>query len=93
MIPTGENRITGRTPCPSATLSTTQITWTDLKSNSSVPSDGPQTNRLSRGTAQFKAEFNLEKALIFICYLACSLASGLSLCLLPIGWRHFRTVC
>jgi hypothetical protein len=61
MIPTGENRITGRKPCHIATVSTTHLTWTDLESNSSVPSEGPQTNRLSHGTARFKAEFNPKK--------------------------------
>lgn len=54
----------------SATLSTTYLTWTDLESNSSVPGEGPQTNRLSHGTAQFKAAFNLKKAPIFSRYLA-----------------------
>jgi len=70
MIPTGDSRITGRKPCHSATFSTTYLTWNDLESNSSVPREGPQTNRLNHGTAWFEAESNLKKALKFSCYLA-----------------------
>jgi hypothetical protein len=41
---TRENRSTREKTCPSATLSTTNPTWTDSGSN-------PATNRLSHGTA------------------------------------------
>jgi hypothetical protein len=43
---TGENRITRGKACPSATLSTTNPTWTDTGSN-----PGLIANRLSHGTA------------------------------------------
>jgi hypothetical protein len=36
----------------SATLSTTNPTWTDLKSNPGLSGESPATNRLSHGTAQ-----------------------------------------
>jgi hypothetical protein len=42
---------TRRKTCPSATLSTTNPTWTDLGSNPSLRSERPATNRLSLGTA------------------------------------------
>jgi hypothetical protein len=45
---TGENRNTGRKTCPSATLSTTNPTWTDP----GLRGERPATNRLSHGTAQ-----------------------------------------
>jgi hypothetical protein len=50
---TGENRSNrgeGGTS-PSATLSTTDPTWTDLASNPGLRVGSPATNRLSRGTA------------------------------------------
>jgi hypothetical protein len=43
--------ITRRKPCPSATLSTTNPTWTDPGSNPGFHSGRPATNRLSHGTA------------------------------------------
>jgi hypothetical protein len=48
---TGENRNTWGKTCPSATLSTTNPTWTDLGSNSALRGERPATNRLSHGTA------------------------------------------
>jgi hypothetical protein len=48
---TEENRSTRRKTCPSATLSTTNPTWTDPGSNPDLRSDRPATNRLSHGTA------------------------------------------
>jgi hypothetical protein len=45
---TGENRSTGGKPCPSATLSTTNPTWTDPCSNPGLRGERPATNRLSR---------------------------------------------
>jgi hypothetical protein len=48
---TGENRSTRRKTCPSATLSTTNPTWTDPGSNPDLRGERPATNRLSHGTA------------------------------------------
>jgi hypothetical protein len=48
---TGENRSTGGKTCPSATLSTTNPTWTDRGSNPCLRGERPATNRLSHGTA------------------------------------------
>jgi hypothetical protein len=45
MALTGEDRNTWGKTCPSATLSTTNPTWTDLRSNPGL------TKRLSHGTA------------------------------------------
>jgi hypothetical protein len=42
---------TRRKTCPSATLSTTNPTWTDPGSNTGLRSGKPATNRLSHGTA------------------------------------------
>jgi hypothetical protein len=41
---------TRRKTCPSATLSTTNLTWTDLGSNPGLRGERPATNRLSHGT-------------------------------------------
>jgi hypothetical protein len=49
---TGENRRTRGKTCRSATLSTTNPTWTDTGSNSGLRGERPATNRLSHGTAQ-----------------------------------------
>jgi hypothetical protein len=46
---TGENRSTRGKTCPSATLSTTNPTWTDPGSN--LRGGRPVTNRMSHGTA------------------------------------------
>jgi hypothetical protein len=43
----GENRSTRGETCPSATLSTTNPTWTDPGSNPGFRGDRPATNRLS----------------------------------------------
>jgi hypothetical protein len=48
---TGENRSTRGKSCPSATLSTTNPTWTDPASNPGICGERPATNRLSHGTA------------------------------------------
>ena len=48
---TGENRSTRGKTCPSATLSTTNPTWTDRGSNPGLRGERPATNRLSHGTA------------------------------------------
>jgi hypothetical protein len=46
MILTGENRSTRSKACPSATLSTTDLMWTDLGSNLRFRGERPVTNRL-----------------------------------------------
>jgi len=43
MIMTGENRRAWRQTCPSATISTTNPTWTGLGLNLSLCSDTPET--------------------------------------------------
>jgi hypothetical protein len=43
---------TRKKTCPSATLSTTNPTWTDPGSNPGLRSERPETNRLSHGTAE-----------------------------------------
>jgi hypothetical protein len=48
---TGENRGTQGKTCPSATLSTTNPTWTDPRLNPGLRGERPGTNRLSHGTA------------------------------------------
>jgi hypothetical protein len=48
---TVENRRTRGKPCPSATLSTTNPTWTDPESNPDLRGGRPEANRLSHGTA------------------------------------------
>jgi hypothetical protein len=48
---TGENRSTRGKTCPSATLSSTNPTWTDPGSNPGPRGERPATNRLSHGTA------------------------------------------
>jgi hypothetical protein len=52
---TGENRSTGGKTCPSATLSTTNPTWTDPGSNPGLRGEWPATNRLSHGKAKLDA--------------------------------------
>jgi hypothetical protein len=42
---------TRRKTCPSATLSSTNLTWTDPGSNPGLRGERPVTNRLSHGTA------------------------------------------
>jgi hypothetical protein len=50
---TGENRNTRGKTCPSATLSTTNPTWTDPGSNPDLRGGRPATNRHARsGTLQ-----------------------------------------
>jgi hypothetical protein len=50
MILTGHNRITLREICPSTTLSTTNLTWTEVGSKACLLGERPATNRLRRGT-------------------------------------------
>jgi hypothetical protein len=49
---TGENRRTRGQTCPSATLSTTNPTWTDPGSNPGLRSGRPAANRLTHGTGK-----------------------------------------
>jgi hypothetical protein len=49
---TEENRSTRGKTFPSATLSTTNPTWTDPGSNPGLHGGMPATDRLSHGTAQ-----------------------------------------
>jgi hypothetical protein len=53
MILTGENRRTRRKTYPSATLSTTNPTWTDLGANPCLRGENPVTNRLNYATGQW----------------------------------------
>jgi hypothetical protein len=52
MILTGENLRTQRSTCPSATLSTTNPTWTDPGENLGLRGERLANNRLSHGTAK-----------------------------------------
>jgi hypothetical protein len=54
---TGENQSTWGKTCPSATLSTTNPTWTDAGSNPGLRGERPATNRLSHGTALRQCSF------------------------------------
>jgi hypothetical protein len=47
-----EKPTTRRKTCPSATLSTTNFTWTDPGSNPGLRGERPATNRLNHGTAK-----------------------------------------
>jgi hypothetical protein len=49
---TGENRSTRVKTCPSATLSTTNLTWTEPGSNPGLRGERPATSRLSHGTSR-----------------------------------------
>ena len=51
MILTGENASTQSKPCPSVTLSTTNLTRTGLLSNTGLRGERPTNNCLSDGTA------------------------------------------
>ena len=48
----GKSEVLGEKTCPSATLSTTNPTWTDPGSNPGLRGERPATSRLSHGTAQ-----------------------------------------
>jgi hypothetical protein len=58
---TGRTRSNGRKTCPSAVLSTPNLTWTGSGPNLSLRSDRPATNSLSHGTT-------LRLNLIYILY-------------------------
>jgi hypothetical protein len=51
MISRGENQRTWRRTCPSATLSNTTSTWTDLSVNLSLHTKSLETNHLSHSMA------------------------------------------
>jgi len=53
MVLTGENRNTGRKNCHNATLSTTNLTYTDLGSNTIRRGKGLVTNSSSHDTARY----------------------------------------
>jgi hypothetical protein len=59
MILTGENQSTRGRTSPSATLSTTNPTWTDLGSNPYLRGGRLATNRLSHGTTQDHLHFSV----------------------------------
>ena len=48
MIMTGENRITRRRTCPSASMSTTNLTRSDVQSTPGLRGEKPAANRLSQ---------------------------------------------
>jgi hypothetical protein len=48
---TGETEVLGEKTCPGATLSSTNRTRTDSRSNPSLRGERPASNRLSHGTA------------------------------------------
>jgi hypothetical protein len=48
---TGETEVLGGKTCPSAALSTTNPTWTDLGLKTVLRCERPATNRLSHSTA------------------------------------------
>jgi hypothetical protein len=50
-IDRGKPKYYGEKTCPSATLSTTNPTWTDPASNPGLHGERPETNRLIYGTA------------------------------------------
>jgi hypothetical protein len=56
--------------CPSATLSTTNLICTVLRSKPDLHGQTPPTNRLSQGHGQLKAEITLEYIYIFSSYRA-----------------------
>jgi hypothetical protein len=77
---TGEDRTTRGKTCPSATLSTTNPTWTDPGSNPGLRGGRPATIRLKRGTTitpsyEFTLLLNLR---------------SLILSLTPFGWLRIR---
>jgi hypothetical protein len=50
-IDKGKTEVLGGKTCPSATLSTTNPSWTDPGSNPGLSGERPATNGLSNGTA------------------------------------------
>jgi hypothetical protein len=60
------NRSTRRKPTPSATLSTTNTTWSDPGSNPGGRGEKPATHRLSYGTAYNSTILTCEQSRIVI---------------------------
>jgi hypothetical protein len=58
MILTGENRGSGRQTCPDASLSITNLTWTDLGLNLGLRSETPATNGPNEGRFEPPVLFN-----------------------------------
>jgi len=57
MILTGENRSTGRKICPSATMSTTNLMYTDLGSTLGLRGERPATDRFSHSRLQINLNY------------------------------------
>jgi hypothetical protein len=64
---TGENRSALGKTCPSATLSTTNPTWTDPGSNPGLCGGRPATNRLSHDTA-ISSSFSSVSLSVYFCF-------------------------
>jgi hypothetical protein len=60
---TVENQSTREKTCPSATLSTTNPTWTDPGSNPGLRGGRPAANRLSHGSALASQAINRIRAI------------------------------
>jgi hypothetical protein len=67
MIMTGESQRTRRQTCPSATLSTTNPTWTDPGTNLGLHGERPATNCLTHGMV-FTHKVEREKIKITLSY-------------------------
>jgi hypothetical protein len=61
---TRENRSTRVKTCPSATLSTTNPTWTDPGSNPGLRGERQATNRLSHGTVKIDVSIPIDAILL-----------------------------
>jgi hypothetical protein len=72
---TGENRRTRRETRTSATLSTTNLTWTDPGANPGLHIERPATNHLSHGTAYV---FVLKMNIVIVRSLVYEIDSSLS---------------
>jgi hypothetical protein len=104
MILTGENRSTRGKTCPSATLSTTNPTYTDPGSNPGLRGGRPAANRLSHGTAVRRPYLNhclqriIKQTLVFeiICFMDFELPHVLRKRYVsrtgpvPVLWRNMR---
>jgi hypothetical protein len=71
---TGENQITRGKTCPSATLSTTNPTWSDPGSNPGFRGERPATNRLSHVTA-LRTHYKQQKEIETI-WMKCACKTG-----------------
>jgi hypothetical protein len=57
MILTGETEVLGENPCPSVTLSTANLNWTDRMLNPALLGERPVTKPQSEGIAPFQSYF------------------------------------